>query len=50
MRIKRFNWVAWVLVHRLALEPDEQDRFCSRCGARNPWTSGTCQGCGGPLG
>jgi len=33
-----------------ALEPDEEDTFCDRCGARNPKGTAYCLGCGKSLG
>lgn len=33
-----------------SLTPDEQDRFCSHCGARNPGSASYCSGCGKSLG
>lgn len=32
------------------LTPDEQDKFCSNCGARNPMSASYCAGCGKVLG
>ncbi len=32
-----------------ALEPDEEDVFCTHCGTRNPKGTAYCMGCGKSL-
>ena len=39
---------AIVVAH--SLTPDEQDKFCPNCGARNSQSASYCAGCGKALG